>query len=205
MLFSFFRRFYTRLIIKIYYYLAIPLTEVFEILLKIGGFVGLMLLFGRRFLPTILQKVADTDSKELLTLCTLGIALGFAALAYSVFDASFALGAFFAGLVLNESDIGKETAKTTESLRDTFAVLFFVSVGMLFDPMTLINQPVLVLATLAIIVFGKTLAALLITRLFRQDLKTSLVCFLQSCPKRRVFIHISRYGVGAEYIINRAL
>ncbi|MFN8694218.1 MAG: cation:proton antiporter [Holosporales bacterium] len=154
---------------------VVLLTEVFEILLKIGGFVGLMLLFGRRFLPTILQKVADTDSKELLTLCTLGIALGFAALAYSVFDASFALGAFFAGLVLNESDIGKETAKTTESLRDTFAVLFFVSVGMLFDPMTLINQPVLVLLTLAIIVFGKTLAALLITRLFRQDLKTSLV------------------------------
>lgn len=149
-----------------------------EVLLKIGGFVALMILFGRRFLPKILQSVADLGSHELLTLCTLAVALGFAYLAFSAFEASFALGAFFAGLVLNESRVGKVSAATTETLRDTFAVLFFVSVGMLFDPMTLIRQPLMVLATVLIIVVGKALAALMIMRMFRQDCETSLLVAL---------------------------
>lgn len=152
--------------------------EIGEVLLKVGGFVALMILFGRRFLPLILQQVADTGSRELLTLCTLGVALGFAYLAYSAFDASFALGAFFAGLVLNESLVGKKSAATTETLRDTFAVLFFVSVGMLFDPVTLIRQPLMVMATVLIIIVGKCLAALLILRLFRQPRSASYVVAL---------------------------
>lgn len=153
-------------------------AEIGEVLLKVGGFVALMILFGRRFLPPILQQVADTGSRELLTLCTLGVALGFAYLAYSAFDASFALGAFFAGLVLNESHVGKESAATTETLRDTFAVLFFVSVGMLFDPMTLVRQPLMVLATVLIIVVGKCLAALVILSLFHQKRSTSFLVAL---------------------------
>jgi len=149
-----------------------------EVLLKIAGFVTLMIVLGRRFLPSILQSVADLRSHELLTLCTLAVALGFAYLAFGVFDASFALGAFFAGLVLNESRVGKVSAATTETLRDTFAVLFFVSVGMLFDPMTLIRQPLMVLATVLIIVVGKALAALMILRIFRQNRETSLLVAL---------------------------
>ena len=149
--------------------------EVLTVTFKIGLFIVIMLLFGRRLLPPVLQKVANMGSQELLTLCTLALALGFAYLAYAVFDASFALGAFFAGLVLNESKIGKESAETSETLRDTFAVLFFVSVGMLFDPMTLMREPLLVLATLTVIVVGKAVAALVITRCFRQNWETSFV------------------------------
>jgi CPA2 family monovalent cation:H+ antiporter-2 len=152
--------------------------EIMRVIFKIGAFIMLMLLFGRRLLPPVLQKVANTGSHELLTLCTLAVALGFAYLAYTVFDASFALGAFFAGLVLNESHIGKESAKTSETLRDTFAVLFFVSVGMLFDPMTLVRAPLLVLATVLIVIVGKSLAALAITRFFKQDHQTSLIIAL---------------------------
>lgn len=153
-------------------------TELAGILLKIGGFVTLMILFGRRFLPSILQKVANIGSHELLTLCTLAVALGFAYLAFSAFDASFALGAFFAGLVLNESRIGQDSAATTQTLRDTFAVLFFVSVGMLLDPMTLLRQPFMVLATVLIIVVGKALAAWIILRLFQQPRETGVLTAL---------------------------
>lgn len=148
-------------------------TEVFTVLLKIGGFIVLMLVVGRRVLPPLLHRIAKTGSGELMTLCTLGIALGFAYLAYSAFDASFALGAFLAGLVLNESHIGHESAEKTQPLRDTFAVLFFVSVGMLFDPGVLVQSPGMVALTVLIITVGKSIAALAIARLFRQGWNTS--------------------------------
>lgn len=150
------------------------ITEVMGVLLKIAGFVILMMVFGRRYLPQILSAIDKLGSRELSSLGTLAIAMGFAFVAYVAFGASFALGAFLAGLVLNESEIGHKAAEQSLPMRDAFAVIFFVSVGMLFDPMTLWNYPLYVLLTVAIIVFGKIFAALCITTLFRQTREVSL-------------------------------
>jgi CPA2 family monovalent cation:H+ antiporter-2 len=149
-------------------------TEVIEVALKVGGFFMLMILLGRKVLPGLLVTIAKTKSREMLTLGTLAIAMGFAFVAYTVFDASFALGAFLAGMVLSESDIGQRAAAQALPMSDAFAVLFFVSVGMLFDPMTLIEDPISVLATVGIIILGKSAAALFITMLFKQSRITSL-------------------------------
>ena len=113
-----------------------------------------MLIVGRRVIPWILERVAGTGSRELFTLCVLAIALGVAFGSAELFGVSFALGAFFAGLLLNESEFSHQAATETLPLRDAFAVLFFVSVGMLFDPMILLERPLEVLATFAIIVVG---------------------------------------------------
>jgi CPA2 family monovalent cation:H+ antiporter-2 len=142
--------------------------------LKISGFILIMMLVGRRFLPWLLVAIAKTRSRELSTLGTLAIALGFAFIAYKGFDASFALGAFMAGMILSESDIGYKAAEQSLPMRDAFAVLFFVSVGMLFDPMTLVDHTALVLATLGVIIIGKAAAALVITRFFRQSSEISM-------------------------------
>jgi CPA2 family monovalent cation:H+ antiporter-2 len=141
---------------------------------KVVAFVGLMLVVGGRVLPWLLVRIAHTRSRELFTLGVLSIALGIAWLAYAVFGASFALGAFVAGLVLNGTPLGHNAAERALPLRDAFAVLFFVSVGMLFDPMILIERPLAVLAVLGIVVLGKTLAALTITTAFKLDRATSL-------------------------------
>lgn len=143
--------------------------------LKISLFAVLMIVFGRRFLPRFLVKIEKQGSRELTSLCTLAIALGFAYVAYVVFGASFALGAFMAGMVLNESEIGRRSAEQSLPMRDTFAVLFFVSVGMLFDPMVLWRDPAGALAVVLIIIVGKALAALAITLFFKQTLSVSLV------------------------------
>lgn len=137
-----------------------------SVLFKVFGFFAFMFIVGRQFLPWIFKQIAKTDSVELTTLGTLAIALGFAWVAYVVFDASFALGAFLAGVMLNESPLGRKSAETTLPIRDTFSVLFFVSVGMLFDPSTMITQPLGVLATFLTIVVAKSLAAFATTRLF---------------------------------------
>jgi CPA2 family monovalent cation:H+ antiporter-2 len=142
-------------------------------LVKVVVFVGLMLVVGGKVLPWLLVKIAHTKSRELFTLGVLAIALGIAWLAYAVFGASFALGAFVAGLVLNGSPLGHNAAERSLPLRDAFAVLFFVSVGMLFDPTVLIREPLSVLAVLAIVLIGKSAAALIITGLFRLDRPTS--------------------------------
>ena len=126
---------------------------------KVGGFVTLMLIVGRRVLPWVLERVAGTGSRELFTLCVLACAMGIAFGAAELFGVSFALGAFFAGMLLNESPHGHKAAEDSLPLRDAFAVLFFVSVGMLFDPAILIEHPLEVLETLAIIMIGKSLAA----------------------------------------------
>lgn len=152
----------------------ILMTDIVTVMLKVGGFFALMIVVGRRVLPPLLVAIAQVKSRELITLGTLAIALGFAYLAYTAFGASFALGAFLAGLVLSESDIGYKAAEQSLPMRDAFAVLFFVSVGMLFDPMVVIESPLLVVATLAVIIVGKSLAALLITRLFKQPRDVSL-------------------------------
>jgi CPA2 family monovalent cation:H+ antiporter-2 len=142
-------------------------------LLKVVLFVALMLIVGGRVLPWLLVRIAHTKSRELFTLGVLAIALGIAWIAYQLFH-SFALGAFLAGLVLNGTPLGHNAAERSLPLRDAFAVLFFVSVGMLFDPMILIEQPLAVLIALAIVIVGKTLAALAITTAFRLDRATSL-------------------------------
>ena len=134
-------------------------------LLKVGAFAALMLLVGRRILPHMLERVAGTGSRELFTLFVLACAMGVAFLAASLFGVSFALGAFFAGMLLSESPFGHKAAENSLPLRDAFAVLFFVSVGMLFDPAILVEQPLEVLETLAIIVIGKGVAAWAVVRL----------------------------------------
>ena len=149
------------------------LWEIAVTAVKISAFIILMLVFGRKALPWLLVKIAKTKSSELTILGTLAIALGFAFTAYTLFDASFALGAFLAGLVLGESEIGAKAAEKSLPLRDAFAVLFFVSVGMLFDPMTLVKSPIMVLITLAVIVVGKGAAAYVIARQFGQSEETS--------------------------------
>ncbi|WP_058911593.1 YbaL family putative K(+) efflux transporter [Entomohabitans teleogrylli] len=141
---------------------------------KVIAFIALMMVVGRRLVPWILSRSAATGSRELFTLSVLALALGIAMGAVELFDVSFALGAFFAGMVLNESELSHRAAHDTLPLRDAFAVLFFVSVGMLFDPEILIEQPLAVLGTVAIIVFGKSVAAFLLVRLFGHSQRTAL-------------------------------
>ena len=138
------------------------------------AFMVLMMVVGRRVVPWILAKTASTGSRELFTLSVLALALGIAYGAVEFFDVSFALGAFFAGMVLNESELSQRAAHDTLPLRDAFAVLFFVSVGMLFDPMILVREPLTVIATLAIIVFGKSIAAFLLVKMFGHSKRTAL-------------------------------
>jgi len=137
-------------------------------LLKVAGFVLAMLFIGGRVLPWVLIRIAHTRSRELFTLGVLAIALGIAWIAYQLFH-SFALGAFLAGLVLNGTPLGHNAAERSLPLRDAFAVLFFVSVGMLFDPTILVREPLSVLGVLGIVIVGKTLAALAITTMFKLD------------------------------------
>jgi CPA2 family monovalent cation:H+ antiporter-2 len=141
---------------------------------KVTAFVALMLVIGRRVIPWVLHYVAHTGSRELFRLSVLAIALGSAYAASTLFDVSFALGAFFAGMMMAESELSQRAASETLPLRDAFAVLFFVSVGMLFDPMIVVREPLPVIATLAIILFGKSIAAFLIVRLFRYSTGTAL-------------------------------
>ncbi|WP_380184277.1 YbaL family putative K(+) efflux transporter [Kalamiella sp. sgz302252] len=141
---------------------------------KVVAFMVLMMVVGRRIVPWILARSAATGSRELFTLSVLALALGIAFGAVEFFDVSFALGAFFAGMVLNESELSHRAAHDTLPLRDAFAVLFFVSVGMLFDPMILLEEPLAVAGVLAIIVLGKSLAALLLVLLFGHSRRTAL-------------------------------
>ncbi len=134
--------------------------------LQVTAFVAVMLVVGRRVIPWVLERTAGTGSRELFTLSVLSIALGVAYGSAELFGVSFALGAFFAGLLLNESEFSHKAASDSLPLRDAFAVLFFVSVGMLFDPRILVEQPLHVLATVLIILFGKSAAAYLIVRAF---------------------------------------
>ena len=149
-------------------------TDIGWTLIKVCAFVGLMLVVGGKVLPWLLVRIAHTKSRELFTLGVLAIALGIAWIAYAVFGASFALGAFVAGLVLNGTPLGHNAAERSLPLRDAFAVLFFVSVGMLFDPTILVRQPLAVLGVVGIVIVGKSLAALAITHMFKLDRRTGL-------------------------------
>ncbi len=141
---------------------------------KVAAFIAFMLIVGRRVIPWALHYVAHTGSRELFRLAVLAIALGVAFGAASLFGVSFALGAFFAGMILSESPLSQRAAEETLPLRDAFAVLFFVSVGMLFDPQIILKEPLLLIGTLAIILVGKSIAAFVIVRAFRYPASTAL-------------------------------
>ena len=141
---------------------------------QVGAFIALMLVGGRRLFPWLLWHIAHTGSRELFTLAVIALALGIAYGSSALFGVSFALGAFFAGMVLRESALSYRAAEESLPLRDAFAVLFFVSVGMLFDPQVLIERPLQVATVVAIIVFGKSLAAFLLVLALRYPLNTAL-------------------------------
>jgi CPA2 family monovalent cation:H+ antiporter-2 len=141
---------------------------------KVALFAALALVVGRRVIPWLLQHVADTGSRELFTLAVLACALGIAFGAAILFDVSFALGAFFAGVIMNESEFSHDAAQRSLPFQDAFAVMFFVSVGMLFQPSIIFEAPLAVLAVLLIILFGKSLAAFLIVLAFRHPLTSAL-------------------------------
>lgn len=143
-------------------------------LAKVTAFIVLMLVVGKRLLPKLLWLVAKNGSRELFTLAVIASAIGIAFLAASLFDVSFALGAFFAGMMLGESELSKRAADESLPLRDAFAVLFFVSVGMLFNPEILWNEPLKLLTVILIIVIGKTIAAVGLVLLFKYPLSTAM-------------------------------
>ena len=149
--------------------LAITLT-----LGKVTAFMVIMLLVGRKVIPLILHYVAHTGSRELFRLAVLSIALGFAYAAAELVGVSLALGAFFAGMILSESRLSQQAATESLPLRDAFAVLFFVSVGMLFNPRIVLDEPAALFATIFIILVAKTAAAYVVVRLFGHQMSTSL-------------------------------
>lgn len=143
-------------------------------LLQVGAFVAFMLIVGRKLFPWFLWKVAKTASRELFTLAVIAAAVGIAYGSSELFGVSFALGAFFAGMVLRESDLSHRAAEESLPLRDAFSVLFFVSVGMLFDPMVLVDSPFKVLGVVLVIIFGKSIAAMLLVLALRYPLNTAI-------------------------------
>lgn len=143
-------------------------------LLKVTGFIAFMLIVGKRLIPMIMQYVARLGSRELFTLTVVAAAVSIAYGSYAIFGVSMALGAFFAGMVVKESDFSHRAEEETLPLREIFTILFFVSVGMLFDPSIIIEQPLHILAVIAIIMLGKTLAAMALVLFFRYPLNTAL-------------------------------
>jgi CPA2 family monovalent cation:H+ antiporter-2 len=169
-------------------------------LLKVALFVAVMLVFGRKVIPAILHRIAHTGSRELFRLGVLAIALGVAFGASQLFGVSLALGAFFAGMVLAESELSHSAARESLPLRDAFSVLFFVSVGMLFDPHILIEQPLAILATVFIIVIGKSVAAFLIVILFRKGVSTALTISASLAQIGEFSFILAELGVGLKLL-----
>jgi len=167
---------------------------------KLGLFVALMLIVGKRAIPWTLEKVAGNGSQELFTLAVLAIALGVAFGSAKLFGVSFALGAFFAGMLLNESELSHKAASDTLPMRDAFAVLFFVSVGMLFDPRILIEQPLPVIATFIIITLGKSAAAFLIVRLFGHPKSTAFTIAASLAQIGEFSFILASLGVGLKLL-----
>lgn len=143
-------------------------------LLKVIGFIAFMLIVGKRVVPIIMQFVARLGSRELFTLTVVAAAVSIAYGSYAIFGVSMALGAFFAGMVVKESDFSHRAEEETLPLREIFSILFFVSVGMLFDPHILVESPLHILAVITIIMVGKTLAAMALVLFFRYPINTAL-------------------------------
>lgn len=171
-------------------------------LLEVGAFVALMLVVGRRLFPWLLWQVTKTGSRELFTLCVVAAAVSIAYGSAQLFGVSFALGAFFAGMVLRESEFSQRAAEESLPLRDAFSVLFFVSVGMLFDPGVLFLQPLKVLAVVAVIVLGKSLAAFLIVLLFRYPLNTALTVSASLAQIGEFSFILAALGVSLKLLPN---
>ncbi|MER9507060.1 YbaL family putative K(+) efflux transporter [Mesorhizobium sp. M0579] len=169
-------------------------------LAKVVAFVVVMLVVGRRVIPWILHYVAHTGSRELFRLAVLAIALGVAYGAAKLFGVSLALGAFFAGMIMSESELSHRAAEESLPLRDAFSVLFFVSVGMLFDPFSLMNNGWPILATLAIIVIGKSLAAFVIVIAFRYPLGTALMISASLAQIGEFSFILAELGVGLKLL-----
>ena len=168
--------------------------------LKLAAFVAFMLVVGRRVVPWVLERVAGTGSRELFTLAVLAIAMGLAFGSTALFDVSFALGAFFAGMLLAESEFGHKAAQDSLPLRDAFAVLFFVAVGMLFDPSVLIEHPQEVIATVLVIVVGKSLAAWAIVRAFGHPEETARTIAVSLAQIGEFSFILAALGVSLEIL-----
>ncbi|KRB19645.1 MULTISPECIES: cation:proton antiporter [Mesorhizobium] len=169
-------------------------------LAKVAAFVVVMLVVGRRVIPWILHYVAHTGSRELFRLSVLAIALGVAFGAAKLFGVSLALGAFFAGMIMSESELSHRAAEESLPLRDAFSVLFFVSVGMLFDPFSLISNGLPILATLAIIVIGKSLAAFVIVVAFGYPVATALMISASLAQIGEFSFILAELGVGLKLL-----
>jgi CPA2 family monovalent cation:H+ antiporter-2 len=181
--------------------LALPVAVTLG---KVAAFVAVMLIVGKRVIPWFLHYIAHTGSRELFRLSVLVIALGVAYEAAVLFDVSFALGAFFAGMILSESELSQRAANETLPLRDAFAVLFFVSVGMLVDPMIVVREPGPVLATVLIIVLGKSLAAYAIVRLFGHPNSTALTISTSLAQIGEFSFILAGLGVSLALLPDRA-
>jgi CPA2 family monovalent cation:H+ antiporter-2 len=169
-------------------------------LAKVTAFVALMFLVGRRAVPWLLERVARIGSRELFTLSVLAVALGIAVGASALFDVSFALGAFFAGMVVNGSDLSHEAAADALPMQDAFSVLFFVAVGMLFDPMILVREPVEVLAVVLIVMVGKSIGAFAIVLLFRRPVATALTISASLAQIGEFSFILAALGVSLELL-----
>ncbi len=178
-------------------YLGLGLAGIIALTIgKVAVFAALMLIVGRTVIPWILHYVAHTGSRELFRLAVLALALGAAFGAAELFGVSFALGAFFAGMILAESPLSQRAAEESLPLRDAFAVLFFVSVGMLFNPASLLSNPLPLIATLFIIVIGKSLAAFLIVIVFRHPIATALTISASLAQIGEFSFILAELGVG---------
>jgi monovalent cation:H+ antiporter-2, CPA2 family len=173
-------------------------------LAKVTAFVAAMLIVGKRVIPLVMHYVAHTGSRELFRLAVLAIALGVAYEASQLFDVSFALGAFFAGIILSESELSQRAASETLPLRDAFAVLFFVSVGMLVNPTIILHDPLALIATLSIVILGKSLAAFAIVRAFGYPSSTALTISASLAQIGEFSFILAGLGVGLGLLPERA-
>ncbi len=171
---------------------------------KVAAFVVLMLLVGRRAIPLLLHYIAHTGSRELFRLAVLSVALGVAFAASELFGVSFALGAFFAGMTLSESELSQAAAEESLPLRDAFAVLFFVSVGMLFDPTILVQAPLAVAGVLALVVVGNPCLAFIAARLFGGRLDAALLLAAGLAQIGEFSFILADLGIGLGILTERA-
>ena len=180
------------------------LLSLLATLAKVSIFVAIMLIIGRRVIPWLMHYTAHTGSRELFRLAVYAVALGVAYGAHYFFDVSFALGAFFAGMVLGESDLSQRAAEEAIPLRDAFAVLFFVSVGMLLNPMVFLDAPLAVIATIAIIVVGKSAAAYLIVRAFGHSRSTAFTVSASLAQIGEFSFILIGIGIGLKMVPNES-
>jgi CPA2 family monovalent cation:H+ antiporter-2 len=171
---------------------------------KLAAFIGFMLVIGRRAIPGILHYVAHTGSRELFRLAVLSVALGVAFIASEFFGVSFALGAFFAGMILSESQLSARAAEESLPLRDAFAVLFFVSIGMLFNPMVVVNDPAALGATVLVVILGNAGIAFVLTRLLGYSVETALIVAIGLAQIGEFSFILADLGIGLGLLTARA-